>query len=461
MIEGKGKVRDTILENQGLRIMYTWNEGGDAGFTLIRNYDVALQDYSFMPDHFTLKLKGGNSADRIRLRLWEDINANRKFDETDELYASEYYPLGDSVWTTLQFKLTSFKKIAGHGNNRLDLNRIRAWELEVTSQSGEQHSGEIVVNDLRFYSNYKPVSSPKAALTGTFITITDADSGSNAFWSQDRWNRQLLVMRNMKFDKIIIQYCIHQNKAWYAPCSLSFVNMEKTTINKIFESAAAVGIKVYPGLSFSELWYKNDKAAESTYQDLLVKQSETIDELYSLFGTSPAFGGWYIPQEINDYDWQTEQKKTFLFTWLQQVAVYAHSKDPSKPVIIAPYFNLWQPADLIERWYNDLLDVAKDVDGIYPQDGIGSSLKDVHIDIPNYCSHIKAACDKHGKKFGITVEAFRQLSGWPVDNGKFSAIATDPTQLNEQLQEAHQLHSSDIILFNWDYYLQMHCSYVP
>lgn len=456
VIKGKGIIHDTIINKTGLRITYRFEEGMNSGFTLIRNYDIAPQDYSFMPDLFTLTLKGGNREDQIRLRLWEDINVNGKFDDMDELYASEYVPLGDSVWTTLKFPVTSFKKIAGHGNNRLDLSRIRAWELEVTSQTGDIHSIELFVNDLRFYSKYKPATSDRAALTGTFITITDADSGSNAFWTQQQWNKQLRRMKNMNMNKIIIQYSVQQNKAWYAPCKLSFVHKAETTINKIFDGASSIGIKVYVGLAFSETWYKSDKAAESTYNDLLLNHKETIDELYRLFGANPVFGGWYIPQEVNDYDWQTEQKKTLLFSWLQQVAAYAHQKDASKKVIIAPYFNLWQPADLIEHWYNDFLDIVKDVDWIYPQDGIGTTLKDVHIDIPNYCNHIKKACLKHGKKFGVTVEAFRQLTGWPVDNGVFSATSVDHDQMNEQVQEAYQLKPADIILFEWDYYLHMH-----
>jgi hypothetical protein len=450
-IIGKGIVRDTIIHNKGLCITYHFDRGFNSHFTIIHNYDIAPQDYSFMPNKLTLTLKGGNKADQIRFRLWEDINMNRKFDSTDEVFASKPYSLGDTVWQTLQFPINSFKKVTGAGNNKLDLNRIRAWDIEVESQNDEVHSGEIYLNDLRFYSNYKPKTTKKASLTGTFITLNIADSSKNGFWTQQQWNNQLRKMKDMNFSKIIIQYSVHQNRAWYSPSKLSFVKYNETTLNKIFVAAETIGIKVYLGLSFSETWYKSDKASAITYNDLLLKNKDNIDELYNLFGSNAAFGGWYIPQEINDYDWQTETKKILLFTWIQQVAEYAHKKDASKPVIIAPYFNLWQPADVIEAWYNELLDIAKDIDWIYPQDGIGTSLKDVHIDIPHYGSHIKAACEKHGKKFGVTVESFRQLTGWPIDNGIFSAISTDIKQINEQIQEAYQLNPNDIILFEWDY----------
>ena len=417
----------------------------------MHNYDIAPQDYSFMPNKLTIRIKGGNITDRIRFRLWEDINGNRIFDGADEVFASKPFLLGDTVWHTLQFPVDSFKRVTGNGNNKLDLNRIRAWDIEVESNTGKVHSGELFLNDLRFYSNYKPKTSEKASLTGTFITLTIADSGKNGYWTQQQWNNLLRKMKDMNLAKIIVQYSVHQNRAWYNPSKLSFVKYNETAINKIFIAAENVGIKVYLGLSFSESWYKSDKALASTYDDLLRKNKENMDELYMLFGSNLAFGGWYIPQEINDYDWQTETKKVLLFNWLQQVAEYAHQKDASKPVIISPYFNLWQPADIIEAWYNELLDIAKDVDWIYPQDGIGTSLKDVYIDIANYGSHIKRACERHGKKFGLTVESFRQVSGWPVDNGIFSATSTDLKQMKVQIQQAYQLNPNDIILFEWDY----------
>ncbi len=450
-INGKGILSDTIIHNQGLSVAYHFEKGFNSRFTLIRNYDIAPQDYSFMPDKLTLSLKGGNKTDQIRLRLWEDINMNRKFDSTDEVFASKPYSLGDTTWHTLQFPMNSFIRVSGNGNNKLDLNRIRAWDIEVESQSVESHSGEFYLNDLRFYSKYNPKTSKKASLTGTFITISITDSVKNGYWTQQQWNNQLWKMNKMNLSKIIVQYSVHQNRAWYSPSMLSLVKYNDPILNKIFIAAGTVGIKVYLGLSFSESWYKSDKALAGTYSNLLIEDKDNIDELYNLFGSNKAFGGWYIPQEINDYDWQTKNKKVLLFSWLQQVAEYAHKKDASKPVIISPFFNLWQPADIIEAWYNELLDIAKDVDCIYLQDGVGTALKDVHIDIPNFGSHIKAACEKHGKKFGVTVESFRQLTGWPVDNGTFSARSSDIKQLNEQIQEAYQLNPNDIILFEWNY----------
>ena len=448
---GAGLLKDSLVKNEGLCINYTFESGMHSSFTLIRNYGVYPQDYSFMPRGFALFLKGGTKYDQVRLRLWEDINMNGEFDGADEVYASAFSLLGDSVLHSLQFPISSFERIAGHGNHHLDLNRIRAWDIEVRSQTNYLHSGVLQLNDLQFESNYQPQNVDSAPLTSTFITLNSADSSRNAYWTQERWQIQMAKMKQIGIRKIIIQYSIHQNKAWYAPSSAPFVQNNEPCLNRIFAAAEKLGMQVVLGLAFSESWHSSDKSLATTYSDLVRNSMAVIDDLYRLFGSIPSFAGWYIPQEINDYDWQTVMRKKLLFECLQQIAAYAHTKAIRMPVMISPYFNLWQPADVLETWYNDLLDVAQDVDCVCPQDGIGTSLKDVHLDLPHYGKVIKAACDRHGKRFGVVLEAFRQQTGWPIDSGVFSAQPSHLNQLKDQIQEACGVGAEELILFNWDY----------
>ena len=51
--------------------------------------------------------------------------------------------------------------------------------------------------------------------------------------------------------------------------------------------------------------------------------------MYNLYGNQSNFEGWYIPQEINDLEWQTSTKRDLLANWLQQTASYAKTKDVS------------------------------------------------------------------------------------------------------------------------------------
>src|SRR5271165_6146580 len=57
-IEGNGAVKDTVINHLGLRVDYKFDAGDHASFTILRNYDIAPQDCSFMPDRFTITVKG-------------------------------------------------------------------------------------------------------------------------------------------------------------------------------------------------------------------------------------------------------------------------------------------------------------------------------------------------------------------------------------------------------------------
>ena len=149
-------------------------------------------------------------------------------------------------------------------------------------------------------------------------------------------------------------------------------------------------------------------------------------------------------------EWQTNPKKTLLFTWLKNVSDYAHTKT-SAPVIIAPFFNLWQPADLVGDWYNELFTVATNLDAVYPQDGVGITLKDPNYHIPLYFQKIKTACDNNGVIFGATIESFAQQTGWPIDGVSFSAISTSISSLKTQIWNADNAGATDLIQFEWSY----------
>lgn len=122
--------------------------------------------------------------------------------------------------------------------------------------------------------------------------------------------------------------------------------------------------------------------------------------------------------------------------------------------MIAPFFNLWQPADVIEAWYNDLLLTAPHIQEVYPQDGVGIKRKNVEYHVPHFFAAIKKACDNNNREFGATVESFEQLTGWPIDNGSFTAQSGQINQLKKQIWEVNTHSPNDIIQFSWSYMQQ-------
>ena len=437
--------------NTSLAINYTFNAGTGFFFSILRNYSNIQQDFSFQTKGFSISHKNGNTDDKISIRLWEDANGNGVFDGTDEIYQSSERSLGSSTWTNSFFSLLEFTKLTGTGNNKLDLNRIRAWDIKVNSTTNVVHNGQVLLDKFALETNYTPPTSGDEMLTGSFIQLWNTAGCKCGNWSQAQWDAELQKMKDAQLTSLIVQYSVYGDLSWYSPSSLPFVLYKQTALNRIFAAAEKTGVKIHLGLYFDEQWNSSNKSAAATYTTVLNKHKEVVNELWTLFGNSTAFGGWYIPQELNDFEWQSDPQKILLFNWLKEVTDYLESKTADKPVTIAPFFNLWQPADKLETWYNELLSKVPNLDRVYPQDGVGIGLKSEAYHIPLYFSAIKRACDANGKTFGATIESFHQTSGWPVDDGAYAATSTTINQLKKQLWAASEHNPFDLIQFSWSY----------
>lgn len=436
--------------NESYSINYTFNNGSNSYFSVFKNYANATQDFSFQTDSISIAIKGGSVHDEIAIRLWEDQDFNGVFDGTDEVYTSIKTSCNSSNWSTIKFALNDFIKVTGSGNNILDLNRIRAYDIAIHNGGTTAHSNQVLIDKFTLHSTYTPPVSGNAQLSGSFIQLWNTSGCKCGNWSQTQWDEELQQMKSRCLNKLIIQYGVYGDHAWYTPSSLSFVNYQSDALNKIFAAAEKENIEVVLGLYFDENWNSSNKENVTEYNSILIKHQATMNELYNLFGSSPAFGGWYIPQEINDYEWQTDPAKSLLFDWIKDVTNYSNNLS-NKPIFIAPFFNLWQPADVIENWYDELLTEAPNLSAVYPQDGVGIQRKSVNYHVPLYYNAIQSACSKNNRDFGATVESFNQLTGWPIDNGTFSAESAEWNNFKKQIWEADLHLPSDIIQFSYSY----------
>ncbi|MFM7024410.1 MAG: DUF4434 domain-containing protein [Flavobacteriales bacterium] len=442
---------DYVSGTSSMQIDYSFNAGANYFFSAFKNYGTATKDWSFLTDKFILRHKGGSANTVLKLRLWEDINRNGNADSDDEVFVCGAITTGQNAWTLSDFSVNNFVRLNGNGNNALDLNRIRGWDIAIENSSGSAHSGQILLDELSLSSTYSPPSNGIAKLSGSFTQLWNSSGCACGQWTLQQWKDEFQKMKDACMTTFVVQYGVYNDLSWYSPSSLSFVTYKENTLNKIFQAAEEKGIAVYVGLYFDENWNSASKTSAAIYSSLLSKHKQVIDEVFTLFGSSSAFKGWYIPQEINDLEWQSDPAKTLLFNWVQDVAAYAHSKNNSKKVMIAPFFNLWIPADLLKTWYHDFFQIATDLDQVFPQNGVGITLKNVYYDVPLFYSKIKEACDANSVEFGATVESFQQHTGWPVDNGTFSAASADVNRLKAQIWEADTHSPVEIIQFEWAY----------
>ena len=420
---------------------------------IFRSYASNTQDFSFQPQSFEFQIKGqANQNGNIKFMLYEDNNMNGSpFDSDDEIWSFNAGSiLNVNAWQSVNCNVNQFVRIAGTGDNKLTFNRINAWRIVIENNNSNAQTGKIWIDNLNFNSNYQSSQISNANISGSFIQIWNSDGCKCGQWSQNEWEIQMQKMKEVCMDKLVIQYGFYHDNAWYSPSSATFKTYQNNTLNNILSAANNKNIDIYIGLYFDETWNTADKSINATYANLLTKHQTVIDETYQLFKSNPYFKGWYIPQEINDLEWKSVNNRNLLANWLQSISIYAKAKDANKKIMIAPYFGPNQPADVLETWYNQLLLIAKDIDIVAPQDGVGTTTKDIDTDIPLYFNAIKNACNTNQVEFWATIESFQQTTGWPIDNGSFTAIPADINRIKKQVNEVSQF-SNSLLQFEWGY----------
>ena len=443
---------DFIAGTASLKIDYTYNSGNGSWFSVLKNFNTQTQDWGKQVESWTLQFKGGSQNLTGKLRLWEDHNSDGIFNHDDELFESSTFSLESTPFEQKVILANSFQKVIGNGDDSINLNRIRAYDIVITNQNSGTLSGSLFLDELTINTSYTPPTNGTQSIEGSFIQLWNTVGCKCGQFSKEQWKIELQKMKDACLSEVFIQYSVYDNLSWYSNSSLSFVSSKYAAIDLLLDAAEELGgIKVYLGTYFNENWNSSDKSNSATYSTLLAKQKETINELHQNFGTSTAFSGWYFPQEINDLEWDTGQKKTLLFNYLDELADYAKSKSAEKTTVIAPFFNLWQPADQLAAWYDDLLNTVDQLDRIYFQDGVGITRKDPNFHLPIYFPELKQVCNNHGVSFSVTIESFQQLSGWPIDNGGFTATSAGIGRLNEQLWVAEQFMAEHLIQFSWQY----------
>jgi hypothetical protein len=436
--------------SSSLRLDYSLSAGSGNFVEYLRNYGASTQDYNFMPSGLSIWIKGNGSSDRFRFELFEDNNGNGVFEEPgEEVWVWNHSTvLSGTAWKKVSMPYTSFKPLIGGGNGALDLTRIGKWRIVIDNPSGAGHAASSVwVDDLRLVNTYS-VPTVTKPLSGSFLQIWNSVGCACGLWSPAQWDAEMQRMADLGMDSLIVQYGLYDDGAGHVtafyPSSLGFVTYTQSTLDYIMAAAQTRGQKVIVGLYFNANWDGDlDWDQPATYDSVESRSMQVVDEIWSRYGTHPAFGGWYIPQEIDDMRWQSASRRALLAGMVQHLAGHAKGKNAALPVMIAPFFGMNQPADVYKDWWVAFLAAAPSVDWVIPQDGVGTFRTDGDTDVPYYFSALKSAVDFAGRNFGATVETFQQTSA-------STFVPTTIGALQNQLKVAGSF-TNRIFQFEWSY----------
>lgn len=145
--------------------------------------------------------------------------------------------------------------------------------------------------------------------------------------------KRFKFLQKMEFKELIIQ--------WTSYGEYNFFEKHPYWIAELLDLAQRYDIEIIFGLHSDPLYFKHIKK-EKDLQDYLSKLAQkhikiAID-LAVLVGDSPAFKGWYIPDEINDHDWDTKSRKSDLGEYLRSLDQALTALTPRKKIMISSYF---------------------------------------------------------------------------------------------------------------------------
>ena len=142
----------------------------------------------------------------------------------------------------------------------------------------------------------------RMVLTGTFVEFFDKDN-----WEQSQWDNLLDEMKQIGLNTVIVQFAAFNDKVWYDGNNAFTPNKGKFALARLLAAAEQKQMDVYIGLYFDNSYWQNQ--TNENWLRLHAERCITVaEQVNTLFGSSPAFKGWYIPHEPEPNAYNTDEK---------------------------------------------------------------------------------------------------------------------------------------------------------
>ncbi|MFL6352994.1 MAG: DUF4434 domain-containing protein [Bryobacteraceae bacterium] len=274
-------------------------------------------------------------------------------------------------------------------------------------------------------------ASPSVRLNSTFLQLTV----QHKTWTDAQWADLFDYFRLLQLSEVIVQWTAYDDLLFYARPNAS----SDSPLARILAQASRTGLKVWVGLYLdSEYWSRvAEGQATSAYLSGLRERSLAIArDLTPLMKQQPAFLGWYLPEEIDDSNWQIPEARRELLRHLGFVSGRLHELTPGVGIAISSFSNARaSPAQFRDFWADAFH--SNVLSRVLLQDGIGVHKLELN-EFPLYAAALAEVARSAGREFGIVVELFQQTAGLPLDKGRFRASPAPWERVRAQMAIAHR-----------------------
>lgn len=389
-----------------------------------RVFDSWRSDFSFSPLGISFWVKGmPSNAGALRLVLLHDDRYALGSQTVRQTYqcTDTFESLKSAEWTRVVFPFDWFEPYNDAAKSvKMDLGKVIGWRLEIVNTKAVASStNQFMIDCMEQLTSYVPQWNTKARFNSLFVQIHDIADYRNMDWDDF-----MATGKSVGIDTWFIPYSVgHKEESavsFFSSCTLPRITKKMDMLDKMVAAAEKAGCKIIFGPDCQ--YYASNKADKSHYEGMLATNKIVIDDLAAAFGSSPAFGGWYIADEFWDGGWKSDAATEALGWYLENTAVYMKSKKDAD-VCIAPA--LWRgfSAKVCGQWFESLFTRTRHggkqvIDYLYLQDCGGrgpSTWTCVEVDFPNWYGEIKSACERTGVHFGIDLESFMQNARLGID----------------------------------------------
>lgn len=275
-------------------------------------------------------------------------------------------------------------------------------------------------------------------LNGTFLQLT----ARHKSWTDAQWTQLFDYLHQLQLSNVFVQWTAYDDISFYR----SAPEMSGSPLDKILSNANRTGLKVWVGLySNSGYWDRigQGSAAAANYLDNVRAKSLAIArDLAPALKQDSAFAVWYLPEEIDDVNWESPQARSQLLRHLDLTSAEIHRLTPGACIAISTFSNARISPRQFRTFWEDAFH-STTVTAVLLQDGVGAQKLELN-EFPLYAEALSAAARSAGRQFGIIVELFQQTGGPPVDSGSFQASSARWDRVCRQLQIAHRFTNSVI-----------------
>ncbi len=166
-------------------------------------------------------------------------------------------------------------------------------------------------------------------ISATFLDEITYDIPSQN-WGYEQWDRDFAAMKQINIDTVVQIRCGHGNFMTY-PSRVMARELQCFTpsvdlVGMFLELSLKYGMKFYFGTACTPYFLRGE------FQKDIDLNLAVMEEFYARYGNHPAFGGWYLTQEIC-------RLKPGVVDLLRTLGHFAKNLSGNMPVMISPFID--------------------------------------------------------------------------------------------------------------------------